>query len=174
MKNGSIRIEENTEYSIRMPDGQVQKFAYYGEKPNGRLILLNTRYGTLTSMGASYFRKLISGKYPCSTRPYLVERPEEEYKPTPIVTDQNTTSEHKVSKEEDIETKKILKWAQRLKTLDAREEELLEKEIKVKPYLLGEWLVEWTENRFQGSISEMLGAFEKIKKLLKGTRWDVK
>lgn len=179
MNNGKKKIEENTEYSIRMPDGKVQKFAYYGEKENGRLILLNTKYGTLTSMGASYFLKLISGKYPCTKRPYNVEYPEgyERVKEQPsVMSAPKQTVNVGLSKEEtaDKETKEMLKWATRLKTLPMDIEEILEKDLKIAPRTLGENLEKWVSGEYEGSNLEILEAYEKARKLMKGTAWDVK
>ena len=180
MYNGKKKIEENTEYSIRMPDGKVQKFAYYGEKDNGRLILLNTRYGTLTSMGAAYFLKLISGRYPCTKRPYKVEYPEdyEAPKATVAMTKEPKqliiNDESKIKVDEDKETKEMLKWATRLKTLPARESEILEKELKIAPYTLGENLEMWVKKGIISSPLQTIAVYEKAKNLLKGTAWDVK
>lgn len=180
MYNGKKKIEENTEYSIRMPDGKVQKFAYYGEKENGRLILLNTKYGTLTSMGVAYFMKLISGKYPCTKRPYNVEYPEgyEVPKATVAMTKEPKqliiNDESKIKVDEDKETKEMLKWATRLKTLPARESEILEKELKIAPQTLGEDMEKWVHGDKSVSPLQILTAYEKAKKLLKGTAWDVK
>lgn len=182
MYNGKKKIEENTEYSIRMPDGKVQKFAYYGEKENGRLILLNTKYGTLTSMGAAYFMKLISGKYPCTKRPYNVEYPEGEPPKAPsageIVAKNIDRYLERKEKEREEERKKfdieLLKWVQRLKTLPDRESEILQKELKIMPKTLGENLEKWANNTYEGSNFEISEIYEKVKKLLKGTKWDVK
>lgn len=183
MINVKKKIEENTEYSIRMPDGKIQKFAYYGEKENGRLILLNTRFGTLTSMNAAYFMKLISGKYPCTKRPYNVEYPEgyEQVKApseSEIMAKQIENYEARAEKKEkeivDKETKEVLKWAARLKTLPNREEEILEKELKIAPHTLGENLEQFLSDEYKGSVVQMFDAYEKVKGLLTGTAWDVK
>ena len=180
MNNGNKKIEKNTEYAIRMPDGKVQKFAYYSEKENGRLILLNTKYGTLTSMGASYFLKLISGKYPCSKRPYNVEYPEDYEKTETSSTNKpNFIQVPKVGckkEEENNCNKEMLKWAKRLKTLPARESEIVERELHIAPDTLGENLEKWVTQgiNFEGSPLQTIEAYEKVKKLLKGTEWDIK
>lgn len=179
MYNGKKKIEENTEYSIRMPDGKVQKFAYYGEKENGRLILLNTRYGTLTSMGAAYFLKLISGKYPCTKRPYNVEYPEGYEKPKELTPsekykqylDKKEKERDKEREELDIE---LLKWATRLKTLPDREAEILGKELKIAPHILGENLEKWANGIYEGPQAQISELYNKVQTLLKGTPWDVK
>lgn len=181
--NGKKKIEENVEYSIRMPDGKVQKFAYYGEKENGRLILLNTRYGTLTSMGAAYFMKLISGKYPCTKRPYNVEYPEgyEQVKApseggnaAKKIEDYNARKEQERAEEIDKYNKEILKYAARLRTLPDREAEILEKELKIAPHTMGDNLEKWVLGTYEGSNVQIVEVYEKMKTLLKGTAWDVK
>lgn len=183
MINVKKKIEENTEYSIRMPDGKVQKFAYYGEKENGRLILLNTRFGTLTSMNAAYFMKLISGKYPCVKRPYNVEYPEgyEQVKTSQEggdvakkIENYNARIEKEGHEYADREIKEMLKWAARLKTLPEREEEVIKKELKIAPHTLGENLEQFVSDEYKGSMVQMFDAYEKVKGLLKGTAWDVK
>ena len=183
MINVKKKIEENTEYSIRMPDGKIQKFAYYGEKENGRLILLNTRFGTLTSMNAAYFMKLISGKYPCVKRPYNVEYPEgyEQVKAPSVgeitakkIENYKARIEQEGKEYADKETKEMLKWATRLKTLPDHEEEILEKELKIAPYTLGENLEQFANNEYKDSMVQLFDAYSKVKGLLKGTAWDVK
>ena len=183
MYNGKKKIEENTEYSIRMPDGKVQKFAYYGEKENGRPILLNTKYGTLTSMGAAYFMKLISGKYPCTKRPYNVEYPEDyKVRKAPsageILNKGVERYEERLKQQDketvDKETAEMLRWATQLKTLPERESEILERELKIAPQKLGEDLEMWSKDGVIVSPLQTLTAYEQAKKLLKGTEWGVK
>ena len=75
-KKVESEIKKNTEYAVFI-NGKLQKFAFYDLEENGRLRLLNTKHGTLTSMNASFFIKRISSKkYLAGTRPYDVEYPE--------------------------------------------------------------------------------------------------
>lgn len=178
MKNGIEKIERNTEYTI-MLHGKWEKFAFYSLKDNGRLCLLNTRYGTLTSMNASYFLKLISGKYPCSKRPYKVEYPEDvlihdsdNTMSQPAIVHEKNKDENLVS--EDRSTIELKKWAFRLKTLPLDVEETLEKDMGVAPKELGEKLEKWVKNEYQGSVLELIGQYNRVKELLKGTEWYVK
>ena len=197
MENGIEKIKKevdekvlrDTEYTV-LTNGKWQKFAYYGMKDNGRLILLNTRYGTLTPMSASYFLKLISGKYPCSKRPFKVEYPEDingettqQEKPVkrsegPYL--QKIDSEYlkrekekkiKEKEKSDAETKK---WAFRLKTLPLDVEEKLTKSVGIAPRELAEGLEKWIEGTYQGSVARLMGYLFNIQNLLKGTEWYVK
>lgn len=177
-------IEKNTEYSIKMPDGKIQKFAYYGEKENGRLILMNTRYGTLTSMSALYFAKLIK-KYPCKTRPYNVEGIFEEEATAPMKMPKETVvvdtlqaslnkTEEKRKIQEERQRKLYLKWAFRLKSLPIDVEIKLRDSVKIEPRILGENIEKWVSGNYNGSILELLAKFGEVKNLLQGTEWFVK
>lgn len=177
------KIERNTEYTIIMPNGKTQKFAYYGEKANGRLILLNTLYGTLTSMNAVYFLKLIGRNRRVSTRPYNVEYPEgyEQVKaPSEFINtakkieECNARKEQERAKENDKYNKETLKWAARLRTLPDREAEILEKELKIAPHTLGDNLEKWILGTYEGSNAQIAEAYEKATTLLKGTAWGVR
>jgi len=171
------QIEKNTEYSIIMPDGKLQKFAYYGEK-NGRLILLNTRYGTLTTMSASYFLKLIR-KFRCKTRPYKVEYVEdfeqesvEVKKPTQIETPAKKPVTAPKKDDTDGKLEIIERWSMRLKTLPLDVEEKLQKDLKIHPRELARDLDLFNENKLPGPL-KTLERFSRVKELLKGTPWDV-
>lgn len=177
------KIKENIEYTVLM-NGKVQKFAFYALKENGRLCLLNTKYGTFTFMGAAYFIKHITTKkHLICEKPYSVEYPEgyEQVKASPEgetaakkIADYNARKEKERAEERDKYNKEALKWAARLKTLPEREEEILEKELKIAPHTLGENLEKWIADTYDGSNIEIADAYEKVKGLLKGTAWDVK
>lgn len=177
------KIEKNTEYAVLI-NGKLQKFAFYDLKENGRLRLLNTKYGTLTSMNASFFIKRISSKkYLVDTRPYAVEYPDgyEQVKAPPVgestvknIDNYSARKEKERTEENDKYNKEILKWALRLKTLPEHEEEILEKELRIAPHALGENLEKWINGTYEGSNVQIAEVYEKVKRLLKGTVWDVK
>lgn len=194
MKNGIEKIEEkikkDTEYTI-MLNGRWQKFAFISVLENGRLCLLNTRYGTLTKMSASYFIEHINTKkYKVYTRPYNVEYPgdingETTQQEKPVKRSEGPylqkidseylkrEKEKKIKEKEksDAETKK---WAFRLKTLPLDVEEKLTKSVGIAPRELAEGLEKWIEGTYQGSVARLMGYLFNIQDLLKGTEWYVK
>ena len=177
MKNGIEKIEKNTEYTILL-HGKWEKFAFYSVKENGRLCLLNTKYGTLTSMNASYFLKLISGKFPFATRPYKVEYPEDVQDRQEITQKQSIDiyEKHRVAERaaEEKAEKELKQWIIRLKSLPLNVEETLEKDLKVAPRTIAENLDKWNKKQYSGSVIELMGEFNRVKGLLKGTEWFVK
>lgn len=177
------KIEKNTEYTVLM-NGKVQKFVFYGLKENGRLCLLNTKYGVFTFMSAAYFIKHITTKaHLICKKPYEVEYPEDYEQinasskgenAAKKIEEYNARREKARAEENDKYKNEALKWATRLKTLPEREEEILEKELKTAPHTLGENLEKWINGTYKGSNVQIAEAYEKVKTLLKGTAWDVK
>ena len=178
MKNGIEKIEKNTEYTV-FTQGKWSKFAFYGVKENGRLILLNTKYGTLTTMNASFFLKLIDNKHPHSSRPYKVEYPEDVSAPgkcseKPVQAPVDSVIERNNAKEEEYD-EQTKKWAFRLKTLPPDVSEKLEKEIGLAPLELGQRIEKWIEGKFEGRpYADILEPLHRAQGLLKYTEWYVK
>lgn len=64
--------EKNVRYSFRMPNGKWHSFAYYGTSESGRLLFINTTYGTMTSMTPARFSFLFS-QCPKTVSPYVMD-----------------------------------------------------------------------------------------------------
>ncbi|MDY6367879.1 MAG: hypothetical protein SPL13_05150, partial [Clostridia bacterium] len=155
-----------------------------GEKTNGRLILMNTRFGTLTTMSALYFAKLIK-KYPTKTRPYNVEGifedepsailpPEEKKVVVDPIAITLAKDEEKRKQEAEKSAALTVKWAFRLRTLPCDVEQKLREQIKIEPKILSENLEKFVAGDYKGSPLELLEKFGAVKELLKGTEWYVK
>lgn len=64
--------EPNTRYSFRMPNGNWHSFVFFGTADNGRLLFINTTYGTKTSMTPARFSFMFA-KFPKTVSPYILE-----------------------------------------------------------------------------------------------------
>ena len=67
-----IAPEPNTRYSFRMPNGIWHSFVFFGTAENGRLLFINTTYGTKTSMTPARFSFMFS-KFPKTVSEYVLE-----------------------------------------------------------------------------------------------------
>ena len=67
-----IAPESNIRYSFRMPNGTWHSFVFYGISENGRLLFINTTYGTKTSMTPKRFSFMFE-KYPKTVSDYILE-----------------------------------------------------------------------------------------------------
>ena len=64
--------EPNIRYSFRMPNKTWHSFVFYGTAENGRLLFINTTFGTITSMTPARFSFMFA-KYPKTVSEYILE-----------------------------------------------------------------------------------------------------
>lgn len=126
--------EQNVKYLIQFPDGRWHGFVYRGTTDTGRLIFINTMYGTETSMTPERF-SYISTMYPHTTSPYVLD----EHYPLAaesIRAEKERREEQKRAEERALQEKADKQFKQavfRLKTLPIDVEDTIAKAVGINP-----------------------------------------
>ena len=95
-----------------MPNGTWHSFVYLETAENGRLVFINTTYGTKTSMTPARFSFMFA-KFPKTESPYVLE----DHYPTPAIQEQETKRIDDQRRAEEDKAKSDAAFSDLLKTL---------------------------------------------------------
>lgn len=157
--------EPNIRYSFRMPNGNRHSFVYYGKNEKGRLLFINTTYGTLTSMTPARFSFMFA-KFPKELSPYILE---EHYPATKAQVQSKESERLERQRQEDAQRKaesdkQFQTLIYKLKTLPIDVEYTVNKELGINVHQIASEIE--SEQNFNLYTADIV---LKLVNLLKGT-----
>ena len=128
----NVEPELNIKYSFRLPNGQWHHFAFTGEKTsNGRLVFINTTYGSQTTMTPARFSYLLT-KAPHRLSEYVLNLDDVV---NTLATIKESAAEETLKQQTEEAEKNEKKFGQiifKLKTLPIEIEYTIEKECGIR------------------------------------------